>query len=45
VKGTAKLVEVAGTSLAVSMALENGVVMAVATTYPGSDVYFNSAET
>lgn len=44
VKGTATLLEVAGTPLAVSMALENGVILAVATTYPNTDVYFNSPE-
>jgi len=37
------LLEVSGTPVAVSMALENGLVFAVAGTYPGTDVYFNSA--
>lgn len=43
-KGFANLAEVTGTTLAVSMALENGAVMALSPTNPHRDVYINTSE-
>jgi hypothetical protein len=38
------MLEVTGTSYAISMALENGLVIAVATTYSATDVFINTLE-